>query len=218
MPDKDFPSLAELGRPNAIMDTVTSHCVPQGGGIIIVSGIRGTGISTTITALGHELKHRNLNVINIGLLDHEVFPGLDSIFAPDTNSIKEYLLNQTTPDVVLFDYSYSIEVLRLAVSLADAGSLVILGMITDSPEDAVDRLVKSIAMNRDVQETVRKLITLTIHQSNTIATYNAYSQQDRNLLTHSDEALALLAECNPQRYYGKNGGMFQLQFTVKAYN
>lgn len=217
MSDREFPLLSELGRPNIIMDAVLATGVPKKGGIVIVSGMRGTGISTTLAAIGHELKNRAYDVVHIQMPETEVFPGLDSISAPNANFIMGYTLSHKNPEVVILDYSYNVEVFELAAFLAGSGSLVILGRITDTAEDAVDNFIKSITINPYIQDAIRKLVKLTIHQTNTIATYNAYSTQERILLNNVDEALALLAECNPDRYYGKNGGMYQLQFTVQQY-
>ncbi|MFZ5480319.1 MAG: PilT/PilU family type 4a pilus ATPase [Myxococcota bacterium] len=148
------PTFAQLRLPGRLTELLDFH-----QGIIIVSGPAGSGKSTTLAAI--------VNLINETKADHVITLEDPIEFV---HPIKSALVNQrevgrhTTsfsralraalredPDVVVVGEMRDVETVRLALTAAETGHLVIGTLHTTSAVATVDRLVKSFPPEEQAQ-------------------------------------------------------------------
>ena len=138
------PTFAELGIPGQLTQLLDYH-----QGIIVVSGPAGSGKSTTLAAI--------INLINESKADHVITLEDPIEFV---HPVKQALVNQrevgkhTTsfaralrgalrqdPDVIMVGEMRDVETIRMALSAAETGHLVIATLHTTSAVQTVERLI-----------------------------------------------------------------------------
>ena len=139
-----IPDLSDLGHS----PTVEEFCrKPQG--LILVTGITGSGKSTTLAAMVKRIsEQRSCVIITIEDPIEFVFPHAYGIvkqrqIGQDTHSFSDALraaLRQD-PDVILVSEMRDLETIRTAVTAAETGHLVLATLHTQDAPRALDRLV-----------------------------------------------------------------------------
>jgi twitching motility protein PilT len=143
LPDR-LPTLAQLGVPRAMLPWLDAH-----GGLILVTGATGSGKSTTLAALvqhynltrpGHvltledpiEFVHTSarcqIHQREIGLHTHHFASGLRAALRED-------------PDLILVGELRDLDSIRLALTAAETGHLVLATLHTRGAAQTVSRLV-----------------------------------------------------------------------------
>ncbi len=139
-----IPSLAELGAPQALAELALK---PHG--LVLVTGPTGSGKSSTLAAmLAHLRSHRASHVITIEdpiEFIHPASPGLlhQREVGLHTQGFAQALRAalREDPDVLMIGELRDLETIRLALSAAETGHLVLATLHTASAPQAVDRLV-----------------------------------------------------------------------------
>lgn len=148
------PTFADLRIPGRLTELLDYH-----QGIIIVSGPAGSGKSTTLAAI--------VNLINETKADHVITLEDPIEFV---HPVKSALVNQrevgshTTsfaralraalredPDVIVVGEMRDVETVRLALTAAETGHLVVATMHTTSAVATVDRLIKAFPPDEQAQ-------------------------------------------------------------------
>lgn len=143
IPEK-IPSLDELGMP-----PVFRNLVDLPNGLILVTGPTGSGKSTTLAALVGEINHtRSEHIITIE-------DPIEFIHASDKCLINQRQVHRDThdfatalrsalredPDVILVGEMRDLETIRLALTAAETGHLVMATLHTSSAPRTVNRIV-----------------------------------------------------------------------------
>lgn len=161
----DIPSFDWMGFPQALAERLVSHH----NGLVIVTGVTGSGKSTTLAALidmlnrsgGHriitveepiEYVHKPISTSVI--TQREVGRDVDSFY----DGLK-YGLRQD-PDVVLVGEIRDRETARMALSAAETGHLILTTLHTKDAKGAVTRLVDLFP--HDVQDDTRTQLSLSL--------------------------------------------------------
>jgi len=141
---QQVPSLATIGAPACLADWVR-----QPHGLLLVTGATGSGKSTTLAALVHHLNTtKALHILTLedpiefqhpsqrSLVQQRNVPGHSASF--DT-ALRAAL--RQDPDVILVGEMRDLPTVRLALSAAETGHLVLGTLHTRSATQAVERLV-----------------------------------------------------------------------------
>lgn len=139
-----IPSLTDIGAPAPLPDWVQ-----QPNGLLLVTGATGSGKSTTLAAVLQHLNHRQpLHILTLedpiefehvsarSLVQQRSVPGHSSGF--DT-ALRAAL--RQDPDVIMVGELRDLPTIRLALSAAETGHLVLATLHTRSATQAVERLV-----------------------------------------------------------------------------
>ena len=148
------PTFAELRIPGQVQQLLDYH-----QGIIVVSGPAGSGKSTTLAAI--------INLINESKSDHVITLEDPIEFV---HPVKQALVNQREvgkhtssfaralrgalredPDVIMVGEMRDVETVRLALTAAETGHLVIATMHTTSAVQTVERLIGSFPPEEQAQ-------------------------------------------------------------------
>lgn len=209
MTDEMFPTLKELGRPDTILDCIMAN--PSG--LVIVSGKRYSGVTTTIAALGHEMKDSGFNTVYLSNENSDHIPFLDSISAEDSDSLKEYFAGPYPPDVAIFDVDHHIPSYRLAAAAAQAGILSIVAITSDSYEDASSRFTRLVSDT----EFNEYMITVSIHHIKRPAVRDYWGKPVHAYLESVSRADELLQSVNPARKRVIDTGSTDTVFEVQQF-
>lgn len=154
--DGRFRSFRELGLP----DTLT-HLADVHDGLVLVTGATGSGKSTTLAALVHEINRNHarhiltiedpVEFVHQPIRAHITHRGLHKDF-PDFASAVRAALRQD-PDVILVGEMRDLETMRAAITAAETGHLVLGTLHTADTVGTVERVVGGFP--GDEQETVR---------------------------------------------------------------
>jgi len=161
----DIPSFEWMGLPQALAERLVAHH----NGLVIITGVTGSGKSTTLAALidllnrsgGHRVitveepieyvhKPTSTSVIT----QREVGRDVDSFY----DGLK-YGLRQD-PDAVLVGEIRDRDTARMALSAAETGHLILASLHTKDAKGAVTRLVDLFP--HDVQDDVRTQLSLSL--------------------------------------------------------
>ena len=139
-----IPALEEIGAPAALRDWVQ-----QPNGLLLVTGATGSGKSTTLAAVLHHLNTTQpLHILTLedpiefehvsarSLVQQRAVPGHSAGF--DT-ALRAAL--RQDPDVIMVGELRDLATIRLALSAAETGHLVLATLHTRSATQAVERLV-----------------------------------------------------------------------------
>jgi twitching motility protein PilT len=149
-----IPELAELGHGAA----VEQICQLQRG-LVLVTGMTGSGKSTTLAAMVKHISERLAGVI-ITIEDpiEFVFGNASSIIkqrevGSDTHSFAEALRHalRQDPDVILVGELRDTETISAAVTAAETGHLVLGTLHTIDAPKAIDRIVDAFAPQQQPQ-------------------------------------------------------------------
>lgn len=137
-------TLEDLGAPNVFKDIVS---VPRG--LIVVTGPTGSGKSTTLAAMVHH--------INSHLYGHilTVEDPIEFVHRPNTCVINQREVHRDTlgfnealrsalredPDIILVGEMRDLETIRLALTAAETGHLVLGTLHTSSAPKTIDRII-----------------------------------------------------------------------------
>ena len=138
-----IPSLLDIQAP-AIVTTLLG----QSSGLILVTGPTGSGKSTTLAAMDHINSHIGGHILTVedpvefvhtpllGLVNQREVGTHTHSFA---NALRSAL--REDPDVILVGELRDLETIRLALTAAETGHLVLATVHTSSAAKTVDRLI-----------------------------------------------------------------------------
>jgi len=139
-----IPTLDDLDIPPAIQSLLN---LPQG--LILVTGPTGSGKSTTLAAMVDYLNtHKKHHIITIEDPIEFVHPSKHSLISQrqvqrDTHSFSSALRSalREDPNVILIGEMRDLETIRLALTAAETGHLVLATLHTNSAPRAINRIV-----------------------------------------------------------------------------
>ena len=153
IPDK-IPSLDSLGLPPVI-----SRLCGLEQGLVLVTGITGSGKTTTLAAMVEEINARRSGVI-ISIEDpieykftHKLCRVKQREIGSDTNSFPialRHVLRQD-PDVILISEMRDLETIAAAITAAETGHLVLATLHTIDAPNAIDRIVDAFPPDQQSQ-------------------------------------------------------------------
>lgn len=153
IPDK-IPSLDSLGLPPVI-----SRLCGLEQGLVLVTGITGSGKTTTLAAMVEEINARRSGVI-ISIEDpieykftHKLCRVKQREIGSDTNSFPialRHVLRQD-PDVILISEMRDLETIAAAITAAETGHLVLATLHTIDAPKAIDRIVDAFPPDQQSQ-------------------------------------------------------------------
>ncbi len=160
---EEIPSLASLGLPPVMMEFPTYR-----KGIVIITGVTGSGKSTTLASLLNEVNHTRPDHI-ITLEDP-----IEYLYVPDKCSIDQRAIGYDTasyadglraslredPDVILIGEMRDLDTIETALTAAETGHLVFATLHTSSAVDSIDRMVDVFPAGR--QKQIRLQLSQTI--------------------------------------------------------
>lgn len=143
IPEK-IPTIDELGLPRSLKSLVTlSH------GLILVSGATGSGKSTTLASMINEINlTRAAHIITIEDPIEYIYTSKKAAFnqlqvgrdTPDMETALRSSLRQD-PDVILLGEMRDLETIRLALTAAETGHLVLSTLHASSAPTSVSRMI-----------------------------------------------------------------------------
>jgi twitching motility protein PilT len=140
-----IPSLEELGLPEAVSSLPTLQ-----SGMVLVTGVTGSGKSTTLSALLDTINHnRRAHIITLE-------DPIEYVYKPDMCVINQREIGRDTrtygdglravlredPDVILIGEMRDLDTIRTALTAAETGHLVFATLHTGSSAEAIDRIVE----------------------------------------------------------------------------
>ena len=141
---EEIPELEDLGHPPVIHD----FCGLRGG-LVLVTGITGSGKSTTLASMVKRISETRSGVI-ITLEDpiEYIFRHSASLIKQrevggDTSSFPKALRQslRQDPDVIVVSELRDLETIRIAITAAETGHLVLATLHTPDAPQSIDRLV-----------------------------------------------------------------------------
>ncbi|MFM2403312.1 MAG: hypothetical protein RL223_1192 [Pseudomonadota bacterium] len=154
--DSRFRSFQELGLPPML-----GHLADVQDGLVLVTGATGSGKSTTLAALVHEINHQHarhiltiedpVEFVHEPIRAHITHRSLHQDF-PDFASAVRAALRQD-PDVILIGEMRDLDTMRAALTAAETGHLVLGTLHTADTVGTVERVVGGFP--GEEQETVR---------------------------------------------------------------
>jgi len=146
IPD-EIPDIAQLGIPPVVQELCDYH-----QGMVLVTGATGTGKSTTLAAMLNHINHsRSLNIISLE-------DPIEFIHKSDRSQIvqREYGTHfhsfadavraamREDPDVILVGEMRDTETIRMAMTAAETGHLVLGTLHTTSAVKTLDRVIDAL--------------------------------------------------------------------------
>ena len=150
----DIPSLATLGLPPIVKQLCTLE-----QGLIIVTGITGSGKTTTLAAMVEEINMSRSGVI-ISLEDpiefifsHKMCRVKQREIGTDTKSFATALRHvlRQDPDVILISEMRDLETISAAITAAETGHLVLATLHTMDAPKAIDRIIDAFPSDQQGQ-------------------------------------------------------------------
>lgn len=150
----EIPDLADLGHRPSIFPI----CDLQRG-LVLVTGVTGSGKSTTVAAMLKTISERRSGVI-VTIEDpiEFIFPNSHSIFkqrevGSDTHSFTEALRHvlRQDPDVIFVGELRDPETISAAVTAAETGHLVLGTLHTIDAPKAIDRIIDAFPADQQPQ-------------------------------------------------------------------
>jgi twitching motility protein PilT len=157
------PRLATLGLPDAVESLAQ---LPRG--LVLIGGPTGSGKSTTLAALVEEINRRDArHILTIEdpieyehLHHHSLIEQVEiGIDAPDFPTALRAALRQA-PDVIVVGEMRDPETMRIALSAAETGHLVLSTVHTTDVASTVSRIADSFSSER--QNTIRQELAMAI--------------------------------------------------------
>ncbi|RAX54770.1 type IV pili twitching motility protein PilT [Helicobacter sp. 16-1353] len=147
-------TIDELGLPDAIHDIVDME-----RGLVLVTGITGSGKSTTLAAIINEINHKKAKHI-ITIEDPIEFIHKDEksmlnqrSVGMDTNSFASALKAalREDPDIILVGEMRDIETIEMALHAAETGHLVLSTLHTLDAKETINRIISVFPTNDQVR-------------------------------------------------------------------
>ncbi|MGQ0737166.1 MAG: type IV pilus twitching motility protein PilT [Acidobacteriota bacterium] len=204
------PRLADLNLP-AEVDALSA--LPRG--LVLVGGATGTGKTTTLAALVHEINRRDArHVVTVEdpieyehAHDRSVIEQMEiGIDAPDFPTALRAVVRQA-PDILVIGEMRDPESMRMALSAAETGHLVLSSLHTTDVASTIARICDSFPNER--QNTIRQELSLAVSAVMTqtlvprvgggrvpavellIVSYGARQHIRRNALQHLHQEMSL---------------------------
>ncbi len=163
LPDRFFP-LDMLGLPEQVVQNITQ----MQKGLVLVTGATGSGKSTTLASIIHEInKTRKDHIVTIEDPVEYVHTSVESFVTQrevgvDTSSFHEALRRvlREDPDVVLIGEMRDTITMRAALTLAETGHLTFATLHTSDAPQTVSRIIGSFPA--DEQEMIRTQLATTL--------------------------------------------------------
>jgi twitching motility protein PilT len=160
----EIPTLASLNLPPAL-----SELIRPTRGLVLVCGPTGSGKSSTLAALVHEInRNRTAHIITIEdpiEYDHKsVHSVIEHIeVGRDARSFHEALRSslRQDPDVILVGEMRDLETVATALTAAETGHLVLSTLHTNDAQQAVHRIVDVFPPAQQAQ--IRHQLALSLH-------------------------------------------------------
>jgi twitching motility protein PilT len=158
-----IPALSELGLPPSVADLAQLR-----RGLVLVGGPAGSGKTTTLSALLHEINQREARHIitiedpveyehaHLKSVVEQVEIGTD---APDFPTALRAALRQA-PDVLVVGEMRDPETMRIAVAAAETGHLVLSTVHTTDVPSTISRISDSFPAER--QNTIRQELAMAL--------------------------------------------------------
>ncbi|UCF66438.1 MAG: PilT/PilU family type 4a pilus ATPase [Acidobacteriota bacterium] len=158
-----FPSLAEWGLPDVI-----SELADLNQGLVLITGPTGSGKSSTLAALIHQIVQKRLvHVVTIEdpieflLTDGAGFITQREVGA-DTPSFGDALRNalRQDPDVIMVGENRDLETMTTTLTAAETGHLVLTTLHTNSAAQTIDRIIDMFPaeQQRQVREQLAEVL------------------------------------------------------------
>lgn len=154
------PTMEELGLPMACYKGASYH-----NGLFLVTGPTGSGKSTTLASIIHEINRtRRGHILTLEdpiEFQHRSIKGmvnqrqLGDHFTSFSSALKAAL--REDPDVILVGEMRDPETIALAITAAETGHLVFATLHTNSAAKAVDRILDSFSA--DEQSQIRSMLS-----------------------------------------------------------
>jgi twitching motility protein PilT len=153
IPD-NIPSLDALGLPPVVKRLCTLE-----QGLVLVTGITGSGKTTTLAAMVEEINTRRTGVI-ISIEDpieyiftHKLCRVKQREIGTDTKSFPAALRHvlRQDPDVILISEMRDLETIAAAITAAETGHLVLATLHTIDAPKAIDRIVDAFPPEAQAQ-------------------------------------------------------------------
>jgi len=153
IPD-EIPSIDDLGLPPIVKRLCTLE-----QGLILVTGITGSGKTTTLAAMVQEINATRSGVI-ISVEDpieyvfqHNLCRVKQREIGTDTKSFPEALKHvlRQDPDVILISEMRDLETISAAITAAETGHLVLATLHTIDAPKAIDRIVDAFPPDQQSQ-------------------------------------------------------------------
>lgn len=156
-------SLSEINAPDIFYDLCNLR-----NGLIIVSGATGAGKSTTLAAMiDHINNNHDKHIISIEDPVEYVYHSKKSLInqvevGRNTKSFADSLKNflRQDPDIILVGEIRDIETMRLALTAAETGHLVLTTLHTNSVYNAINRIIDVFPQND--KNTIRSMLSLSL--------------------------------------------------------
>lgn len=148
------PSIDDLGLPPVVKDL----CALEQG-LVLVTGITGSGKTTTLAAMVEEINTRRSGVI-ISIEDpieyvftHKLCRVKQREIGTDTKSFPAALRHvlRQDPDVILISEMRDLETISAAITAAETGHLVLATLHTIDAPKAIDRIVDAFPADQQSQ-------------------------------------------------------------------
>ena len=149
-----IPSIDNLGLPSIVKQLCSLE-----QGLILVTGITGSGKTTTLAAMVDEINTRRSGVIiSIEdpieyIFDHKLCRVKQREIGADTKSFPialRHVLRQD-PDVILISEMRDLETISAAITAAETGHLVLATLHTIDAPKAIDRIVDAFPADQQGQ-------------------------------------------------------------------
>src|SRR6202789_1683294 len=139
------PKIDEIGMPTAVLKQIAM----EQRGLILVTGITGSGKSTTLAAMINEMnENRHAHIVTVEDPIEFVHPDKKSSITQrevglDTESFRsalKYVLRQD-PDIILVGEMRDVETVSAAISAAETGHLVLSTLHTMDTTQTIERIL-----------------------------------------------------------------------------
>jgi len=149
-----IPTLDSLGLP-----PILHHLCTLEQGLVLVTGITGSGKTTTLAAMVDEINSQRSGVIiSIEdpieyLIPHKLCRVKQREIGSDTKSFPEALRHvlRQDPDVILISEMRDLETISAAITAAETGHLVLATLHTIDAPKAIDRVVDAFPADQQAQ-------------------------------------------------------------------
>lgn len=156
----NIPNLKELGLPN-----VCQQLTDRPRGLILITGPTGSGKSTTLASMiDHINESRSVHILTIEDPIEFLHQDKRSVISQrelgsDTKSFSNALRSalREDPDVILVGEMRDLETIKLALTAAETGHLVLSTVHTSSAAQSIDRIID--AFPADQQQQIRIMLS-----------------------------------------------------------
>lgn len=139
-----IPTIQSLGTPEALANMIFRR-----QGLVLVTGPTGSGKSTTLAALIHEINHQfSRHIITLEAPIEYIHKNDCSLIhqrevGSDTESFSEGLRSalRQDPDVILIGEMRDLDTISTAITAAETGHLVFGTLHTNSAAETIDRVI-----------------------------------------------------------------------------